>query len=95
MTQLKRQTDGERLRAAEKDIEYLGKGMQELKETVKALDEKVEALEVKMDEGFAEIIARLDAQQNQFLGASKLAKVLWFAFPVASAAFAWFVRGEV
>jgi hypothetical protein len=58
-----------------------------IKEDVAELKEDVQALGEKMDG----IIRRLDSNSNQILGASKLAKILWFAFPTLCAAFGWVV----
>lgn len=51
------------------------------------MDEKLDTLDHKLDE----VIASIAAQKNQLLGASWLAKFLWFAFPMASAGLAWIV----
>lgn len=62
----------------------------ELKDDVHALTEKLDEHVDEVSAKLSDIIKRLDAQTNQFLGAGRLARVLWYAFPTASAAFAWF-----
>lgn len=70
----------ERIRAVEKDVEYLQEGFVELRDEMKAIN-------AKMDE----VISRLDAQANKLAGAGLLAKALWFGFPVASGLFGWMI----
>lgn len=56
-----------------------------IKEDMAEMRDDIHSLNVKMDS----IIKRLDANANQILGAGRLAKFIWFAFPAACAVVGW------
>ena len=64
---------------------------EKLDEHVDEVSEKLDKQNLKLDA----VIAGLSAQKNQLIGASRLAKFLWFLFPAASAALGWLVARKV
>lgn len=76
--------------AANKEaIATMKEDVSDLKQEVHEIRKDLDAVRDEQREGHNAIIARLDANQNQILGASKMAKLLWFLFPAASAAVGW------
>lgn len=87
---LQRKSDGERLAVAETEIRFLTRGDEELKAAVEEVKTEMGELRDEMRMGFADITKRLDAQSNQFVGASKLAILLMKAWPIAVTALGTF-----
>ena len=78
--------------AANKEaINNIKEDLSEVKEDVHDLGVRIDALDDKIDQ----VLKRLDANSNQMLGAGRLVKVIWFAFPTLCAIFGWLIRGEM
>lgn len=67
------------------DIRHLQKGYDNLVGKIDELESKVDNIDEKIDR----VIAQLNANSNQIIGAGKLAKILWFSFPALCGAFGY------
>jgi len=92
---LQRKSDGERLAVAETRIEFLTRGDEQLTQQIEEVREEFNARLDITNEKLDMVIARLDAQSNELKGASKLAVVLWKAFPWICGMLAAFGVGRV